>query len=94
MLEIKLDCFPAYSALFYSFFDLSFSTIKCGIACLDVCKNDSNRFVRASIRISSAASQKTQNSEVYIMMQLHFPHAVFASGSVTVIASAFIVLSL
>jgi hypothetical protein len=67
----------------------SVSTSTARIAVLETPK-----FVRASSNISSAASQNTQNSEVYMIMQLHFPHAVFVSILDTGIASVFIVLSL
>ncbi len=52
------------------------------------------KFVRASINISSAASQNTQNSEVYTIMQLHLPHGVFVTAPDIDITSVFIVLSL
>jgi len=52
------------------------------------------KLVRASISISSAASQNTQNSDVYNIIQLHLPHGVFVSALDIDIVSVFIVLSL
>ena len=52
------------------------------------------KFVKASISISSAASQKTQNSDVYNIIQLHLPHGVVILVSDTGIASLFIINSL